>query len=98
MTSDSDKEGMLQRKNDLDEGGRKVSCVLMYIIIYTYIPYSIHHLYLTNLLLPIIYVTFSGSLLFLHTRVCNLKIVYEANKFIVESVIYMYAHTWQNNF
>ena len=25
MTSDSDKEGMLQRKNDLDEGGRKVS-------------------------------------------------------------------------
>ena len=53
MTSDSDKEGMLQRKNDLDEGGRKVSYVLVYIIIYTYNPYNIHHLYLTNLLLPI---------------------------------------------
>ena len=24
IASDSDKEGMLQRKNDLDEGGRKV--------------------------------------------------------------------------
>ena len=47
MTSDSDKEGMLQRKNDLDEGGRKVSCVLVYIIIYAYIPYNIYHLYLT---------------------------------------------------
>ena len=29
VTSDSDKEGMLQRKNDLDEGGRKVSCVFV---------------------------------------------------------------------
>ena len=28
MNSDSDKEGMLQRKNDLDEGGRKVSSVM----------------------------------------------------------------------
>ena len=28
MSSDSDKEGMLQRKNDLDEGGRKVLSVM----------------------------------------------------------------------
>ena len=56
MTSDSDKEGMLQRKNDLDEGGRKVPCVLVYItmyIIHTIHYYNIHHLYLTNLLMPI---------------------------------------------
>ena len=61
-----------------------IMCVNIYIIIYTYIPYySIHHLYLTNLLMPIIYVTFSGSLLFLHTCVCSLKTMYEVNKFIV---------------
>lgn len=38
MTSDSDKEGMLQRKNDLDEGGRKVWCVCQYTcFMFTYV-------------------------------------------------------------
>ena len=56
MTSDSDMEGMLQRKNDLDEGGRKVHimcvCIMLYIRAYTQV-HNIHHLYLTKLFIRI---------------------------------------------
>ena len=33
MNSDSDKEGVLQRKNDLDEGGRKVFIMCVHTLV-----------------------------------------------------------------
>ena len=53
MSSDSDKEGMLQRKNDLDEGGRKVSIMYIHMYVCMYVVnvlavYIIVYIYVIN--------------------------------------------------